>query len=147
MIKFVDNLYNQFENICSNIPEHFKEFPISTAFLLFLGCVLILNIARKILISSEKRKGILDQSCIFLDTSNNKQDCKNSTYRKRFKKRGSCEKCWGKSYNMTDEEAENLIAKGVIWKRIVLLVANESKSMLPYLSFLYTLIVAILSTK
>ena len=147
MIKFVYDLYNQFENICSNIPKHLEEFPISTAFLLFMVFALILNIVKKLLISLEKKIGLLDQSCIYLDTSNNKQDCKNPSYRKQFKKKGSCEKCWGKSYNMTDEEAENRIAKGRIWKRIILLVANECRIMLPYLSFLYTLVIAILNTK
>lgn len=44
---------------------------------------------------------------------------------------------------MTDAEAENRVADGTLWKRIILLLANCSKNMLPYISFIYTLVVTI----
>ena len=44
---------------------------------------------------------------------------------------------------MTDIEAENRVLRGQKYKRIIVLMANHSKNLLPYVSFLYTLAVAI----
>lgn len=40
---------------------------------------------------------------------------------------------------MTDVEVENRIVMGYVWKYRIVLLANYSKYVLPYISFLYTL--------
>lgn len=144
MKAFLDILWTQVGIVFEDISKHFKEFPISGIFLTFLVLVFLLNVVKRVFIEMEKKYGTIDQSCEYLIIGKKGQDCKLLSYRKRFKENGnSCEGCRGKSFKMTDSEAENRIAKGVIWKHIIVLLANCGKNMLPYISFLYTLIIAI----
>nr|WP_300797492.1 hypothetical protein [uncultured Acetatifactor sp.] len=141
---FVDGILDQIEITCRAIYQHFKEFSVSKVFLIIVVVVFSLNICKRVFIWWEKKKGTPFQSCEYLVKVNKRQDCDHSFYRKKFKENGnSCEKCKGKSYKMTDIEAENRVLRGQKYKRIIVLMANHSKNLLPYVSFLYTLAVAI----
>lgn len=141
---FGDDVLSQMNIILKNFPEYFRESPISIIFLSFLCLVFILNITKSILIYLERKRGTPYQSCEYLIKLVREQDCNHPFHRKRFIKRGrSCEKCRGKSYKMTDVEAENRVAKSTFWKRLILLLASYGNNILPYVSFIYTLIIAI----
>lgn len=141
---FINNIIEQIEIIRKGIPQHFKDFSVSTVFFIFIVVVIILNICKKIFVWWEKKKGTPHQSCEYLVKVSGGQDCDHLSHRKRFKENGnSCEECKGKSYKMTDIEAENRVLRGKKCKRIIILMANFSKNLLPYVSFLYTLAVTI----
>lgn len=137
-------MWEQVSIICQGLPRHLKESPISTFFLIYIILVFILNIIKQDFICLEKRRGTPHLSCEYLFTSKNGQDCDHLYYRKRFKRNGnSCEGCRGKSFQMTDAEVEKRVDKGAVWKHIIIFMANYSKSLLPYMSFLYTLAMTI----
>ena len=141
---FINNILKQIEIIWKGIPQHFKDFSVSTVFFVFIMVVIILNICKKIFVWWEKKKGTPHQSCEYLVKVSGGQDCDHLSHRKRFKENGnSCEECKGKTYKMTDIEAENRALRGIKCKRIIILLANHSKNLLPYVSFLYTLAVTI----
>ena len=143
-MKGFENIWEQVSIICHGLPRHLRESPISTVFLICIIIVLVLNIIKHCFICLEKRRGTPHLSCEYLFISENGQDCDHLSYRKRFKKNGnSCEGCRGKSFQMTNAEAEKRVVTGAIWKHIIILMANYSKSLLPYISFLYTLAMAI----
>lgn len=144
MANFIDVLVTQIKIIIRGIPYHLTEFPISIMFLAFLILVFVLNIIKKNLISSEKKRGDLYQSCKYLVEQRNGQDCSHPSYRKQFRNNeNGCSGCQGRVLKMTDIDAEELILNGKKWKRTILLLANCGKSLLPYISFLYTLVVTI----
>ena len=134
----------QMQTLWNSLQEYFKSSSVSTAFFLFLLVVIALNILKMCLIYREKKKGDLDQACKYLDSGRDGPECKHSSCKQGFKDRkGSCEGCAGKTFSITNEDvAEYIIASGT-WKRIVILIANWSKMLLPYVSFLYTLFIAI----
>ena len=141
---FLCDILVQIEIIFKGIPQHFKEFSVSAIFFVFVMWVFALNICKKIFVWWEKKKGTPHTSCEYLITVKGGQDCNHSLYRKQFKQNGnSCEKCKGKSFVMTDAEAENRVLLGRMWKRIIVFFANQSKNILPYISFLYTLAITI----
>lgn len=141
---FINSILDQIEIIWKGIPQHFKDSSVSTMFLAIIVVVFILDICKKIFIWWEKKKGTPHQSCEYLVKISGGQDCDHSSYRKQFKENGnSCEGCKGKLYKMTDIEAENRILRGKTCKRLIILLANHSKNLLPYVSFLYTLAVTI----
>lgn len=145
---FMETLQTQIELISKGLSEHFKDFPISFIFLGFLILVFILNIIKRILIWIEKKHGSLNGTCQYLIVGSKEQDCNNSDYRKYFKENeNSCEGCKGKSFAMTDAEAEQRAIKGSLWKCIIFLLANCGRYVLPYISFIYTLVITILNNK
>lgn len=144
MSDFLISLLVQLDIVFNGVSEHFKESPLSTIFLIFLILVFVLNILKRVLVWLEKKHGILHQSCKYLIVVNNGQDCSHSSHREYFKQNeNGCEGCRGKSFKLTDAEAENRVVDGAPWKHIILLLANYSKNMLPYISFIYTLVVTI----
>lgn len=144
MMIFINNILDQLEIILKGVPQHFKDFSVSTVFFLFIMVVFILNICKRIFVWWERKKGTPHQSCEYLVKVNGKQDCDHLSYRKQFREKGnSCEECKGKSYKMTDMEAENRVVRGKKYKKIIILLANHSKNLLPYISFIYTLAVTI----
>lgn len=144
MLTFINNILNQIEIILKGIPQHFKDFSVSTMFFIFMVVVFILNMCKKIFVWREKKKGTPHQSCEYLVKISGGQDCDHSLYRKQFKENGnSCMECKGKSYKMTDIEAEDRVLRGKKCNRFIILLANHGKNLLPYVSFLYTMAVTI----
>lgn len=138
-------LLSQIKIVLEGIPEYFKESPVSMIFLSCIIIVFILNIFKRKLVLREKKRGTPHQSCDYLVTVRNEQDCNNTFYRKYFRENGnSCEKCRGKFLKMSDDEAENRVASGKFWKHAIVWLANFGKNILPYITFFYTLIIAIL---
>ncbi len=134
----------QLKFVIDNIFEHFNESPISATFFVFIFCVFLLNIIRKIFIWQEKKNRSKNQRCKYLINLGNEQDCDIPSQRKQFREKGnSCADCQRKSFGMTDTEAENRIAMGYVWRYRIILLADYSKSVLPYISFLYTLVVTV----
>lgn len=141
---FINRLLLQFKVDFIAITEYFKDSLISTIFFVFLIGVLVLNIIKKIFIWQERKNCMRNQACEYLVKIGDKQDCDIPFRRKRFIKRGnSCTGCWGKSFKMTDEEVENRIKRGNYVKHAMIVLANGGRSMLPYISFCYTLAIAI----
>ena len=133
------------EIVIESVKKHFEEYPTSVIFLYCIFGVLILNIIRRLLIWLEKKRGMHNQACRYLFVVRNEQDCNHYSYRKQFKQNGNnCEKCRGKTSAMTDAEAETRILSGSIWKRSIVRLANLSRNMLPYASFVYTLVITAL---
>lgn len=134
--------------VFESVQKHCEKYPTSVVFLYCIVGVLILNIIRAFLIWLEKKRGMPNQPCKFLSTEGNQQDCNHPSYRNRFKKNGGdCEKCWGKTSPMTDSEAETRILSGNVLKRCIVRIANWSRTILPYASFVYTLILTALENK
>lgn len=133
-----------FQIIFSSLYNYFKLSPISTAFFVFLLGTVLLNLIEEIIIWSEKKNVILSKSCIYLVIEKGNQSCDLSSRQKDFKARGnSCESCKGKAVNVTKAELEERAANGSQWKRIAILSAKYIRNILPYLSFFYTLALAI----
>ena len=133
------------EIMVESVQKHFEKYPTSLFFLYCILGALILNIIKQLLIWLEKKRGMPNQACKYLLIKGNKQDCNHFSYRKQFKKNGDdCEKCWGKTSPMTDSEAETRILSGSILKRWIVRTANWSRAILPYASFVYTLIITAL---
>lgn len=142
---FFNSLGINLEIVFEGVQKHFAKYPTSIVFLFCILGVLILNIIRQLLIWLEKKRGIPNQACRYLYIVRNEQDCNHFTYRKRFKKNGNdCEKCWGKTSTMTDSEAETRILSGNLLKRWIVRLANWSRTILPYASFVYTLVITAL---
>ena len=146
MKTFLNTCWQQMGIVFESMQKHFKEYPTSW---IFLGCiilVLILNIIRRLLIGLEKKRGTPNQSCIYLFTVRGEQDCNHLSYRKHFKQNGNdCEKCRGKTIEMTDSEAERRILSGGLLACWIVRLANGGRSVLPYVSFVYTLIITALA--
>ena len=115
-----------------------------TFFFIFIVFTLFLNLIKNFLIQDKKKKEILQEKCEYLETDNYKQECKLDSQRTRFHKNGdSCKECPGKTVKISDVEIENRVKTEKRWKNIVVLLANITGYMLPYISFLYTLAVTI----
>ena len=139
------NFLAEIKTVIKIFSAYFKLSPISSAFFFTLFVVLVLNAVKGILIWCEKKKGDPSQSCKFLIKKDDEhRGCSIPRRQIAFKKNGySCKGCKGKTFNMTNSEAEERAAIGAAWKRIIIMLANCSKSLLPYISFLYTLVLAI----
>lgn len=133
----------QMQALLNSLEEYFKSSPVSTIFFLFLFAVATLNILKMCLIYWEKKNGDLDQACKYLGSGRDGPECKQSSCEQGFKDRnGSCEGCAGRTLSITNEDVAEYIIANASWKRIVILIANYSRSVLPYVSFLYTLFIA-----
>lgn len=131
---------SQLKYVINDIFEHFSESPISATFFIFIFCVFFLNIIRKIIICQERKNRSQNHRCKYLINLGNEQDCDIPSRRKQFREKGnSCASCRRRALEMTDVEVENRIAMGYVWKYRIVLLANYSKYVLPYISFLYTL--------
>lgn len=138
----------QSEFVFENIFEHFSESPISATFFAFIVFVFFLNIIKRIFIWQERNSRTQNRRCKYLINLGNEQDCDISSQRKQFRKNGnSCAGCRRKALDMTDDEVENRIAMGYVWKYRIVLLANYSKYVLPYISFVYTLALTVFEKK
>ncbi|WP_435645215.1 hypothetical protein [Butyricicoccus porcorum] len=148
MVKYMGDLLAQMQIIITTVLEHLAGHPLSTFFLIFIVITIISNVIKRIFISQEKKYRSPYQTCEYLITGSNGQDCDHLSHRKTFKmNQNSCTGCRGKSLKMTDAEAENRIIKGVAWKCAIVLFANSARNILPYLSFIYTLTVTIFNKR
>lgn len=96
------------------------------------------------LVYFERKNGYLDQTCKYLFSGQYGPACRIRYYEQGFKDRNnSCEGCRGKTISITNEEIFECIAANVMWKRIIILIVKYSNAILPYISFFYTLFVAI----
>lgn len=144
MKNFKDLLLSQLKIIIKTAPKFFKESPISTIFFALVILILIMNIAKIILIILEKKKKTPNQSCKYLTRIENKHDCSHPAHREKFNKnKKDCTGCWGQSFKINDSEAEERIMTSSRCKFIFFFLANRGKNMLPYISFIYTLIITI----
>ncbi len=147
MVAFIASLGSQISTSLKNLHDYFKSSPISTGFF-FLFIVAALNIFKAVLICLEKKKGYPDQACRYLFPGRHGPVCKLPSYEQGFKDRkNSCEGCSGKTFSITNEEVTERTAASAKWKRIIILLASYSKGVLPYVSFLYTLFIAIFEKK
>lgn len=134
------NIEKIYESFCN----YFKSYPTSIVFSLFFLITAILNIVRWILIWQERKHMGSNQRCKYLLTNQNEADCDLPSYRQKFQERGnSCTGCTGKTVGITNEDTIERIVKGSPWKLAIIVMANCSRSILPYASFLYTLALAI----
>lgn len=135
---------SQLKYIINNFFEHFSESPISATFFVFIFCVFFLNIIRKMFIWQERKNVSRNHRCKYLINLGDEQDCDIPSRRRQFRDNGnSCASCRRRALEMTDDEAENRIAMGYGWKYRIVLLANYSKYVLPYISFLYTLAITV----
>lgn len=144
MVIYIKHFIVQIKEIMENLPEHFSAFPISSVFFFGIVFIFILNVLKRIMIGLEKRQMSSYHKCPYL-IIDEAQDCINSFYREKFKiGEIECADCPGKRRSITNINAENQIMAGKFRKRIVILLANFGRDLLPYLSFFYTLSVLIL---
>jgi len=125
--------------------NYLKLSPISSTFIFILFIVFCLNFVKAFLIWRERKQGDQSQSCKYLIKKEDEHHyCSIRRRQKKFIENGcSCSGCKGKTFCMTNIEAEERAAAGAVWKKVVIQVANGSKNLLPYISFLYTLVLAI----
>ncbi len=147
MAVLTDIMANGIQPIYESLCSYLKSSPASVTFSLFFSAVAILNIIRGILIWYEKKSMASNQRCKYLITNQSSSDCSIPSYWQGFHDReDSCAECPGKTFDITNEEAMERAMKGAWWKCIIILMANWSRNILPYASFLYTLIIAIFET-
>lgn len=137
------------KDIIANLVDSLKVSTNISVLFLFLMCiVLILNVIRKELIKKEYYHGNLDEHCKYLTEAENGHTCVFTAYKKRFEEnKNNCKGCPGKTFSMTESEAENRIVKESISKRRIIFLAHLGKDLLPYVSFLYTLLISMLINK
>ena len=140
---FFNSLLAKTKFLAETILTHFQDSHVSVGFFVFIFLVFILDIIKQIMIWKEKKDRSHDLTCKFLINSD-EQDCSLSKFNNYFKDNlNSCEGCPGKTIEMTNKDAEELMTKGSLIKKILVFLANFSKNILPYLSFLYTLCVVV----
>lgn len=144
MLFGLDTIFVQLVTDFKLVFEYFKGSLISTIFFVVLISISILNIIKKALIWQEKKANMKNKTCEFLIQRGNQQDCDILSRRQRFIDKGrSCKGCKGRSIKMSDAEAENRIKKGGFVKYLLIMLADGGRSLLPYISFCYTLVIAI----
>lgn len=144
MTSFFQTMFYDISTIWNGLSSHLQSFPISTIFLVIIILSVIVNTIKRILIWMERKRIKLHDSCQYLVAGSKGPDCDLPSRRKRFKKNNdSCAGCPGKSFKLTDAEAENRIACSSTWKRWILSLASYINAFLPYISFIYTLAVTI----
>lgn len=144
MTTFIKTLSNNIETIIAGFYDHLEAFPVSTIFLVFVVFCLFVNLFRIVLLRMERKRTKPHESCQYLVVGTKGPDCDLPSRRKRFKKNNdSCEDCPGKSFKLTDSEAESRIASSATWKRAIISLATYSNAVLPYVSFIYTLVATI----
>lgn len=145
MTHLIGTLINDINKIFTGLSTHLQLFPVSTIFLIVVFFSFLVNLLKRILLWLEKKQVKPHESCQYLVLGSKGQDCDLPSRRKRFKKNNnSCSGCRGKTFKLTDTEAESRIASSSTWKRTILVLASYSNASLPYISFIYTLVVTIL---
>lgn len=141
---YIESLITKIMFLGREVFTYFTKSPISTVFFTFLLFTFLLNLIKKILIENEKKRETRSQKCKYLNTKDHKQKCEFEQYRDFFLKSGEkCEGCRGKTVMINDDEAEKRVEKESIWKCSIVLLANLTRNLLPYISFFYTLSVTI----
>ena len=78
----------------------------------------------------------------------NGHTCSFHAYKQRFEKKlNNCNGCPGKTFSITEEEAENRVVKGNVGQRIIITLENCCQALLPYISFFYTLLISMFINK
>ena len=135
-------------NTAKDIFLFIQGSPVSIIFLLFLFLSGLLNLIKWILIGLEKKQASKDARCINLTTESGEQSCGNPNYRKYFKENANgCDGCPGRTSGLTNVDAESRAYAKSIWMKMIILLANYCKVLLPYASFLYTLLLAVFQSQ
>lgn len=134
------NIQTVYDYFCN----YLKVSPTSIIFSVFFLATAILEIIREVLIWQEKKRMAPKQRCQYLLTEQNSSNCDLPEYRQGFRERGNnCTGCAGKTVSIKNEDAIERMVKRAPWKLAIILMANYSRNILPYASFLYTLSIAI----
>lgn len=116
---------------------------IAKMFLLVIAIIGILNAAKHYLIWQYKKKLIQPEICDYLKNIGNMAECTHQKYKDKYiMSENSCRGCRGKTVANSTERAEMYTKSQGKITSIIIVCANLGTALLPYLSILFTLIVA-----
>ena len=115
----------------------------SVVLIFILVLIGMLNIIEQCFIYYYKKKISGSEKCIFLRAYRNNVECTHNRHKKRFMKNGnSCRNCCGKSVEISNETVKSYIkARGLLFQ-IIIIGADFGSAVLPYISIVFTLLVA-----
>lgn len=144
MYVVISNCFLSIQAILKALYNYFESSLISTLFFTFLIVIAFLNAFKMFLVRSEKKNGYQDQPCRHLCSEREGPMCRLPSCVQEFKARkNSCEGCNKKSTSVPDEEVAERVSDSSLWKCFIVRAADYGRAILPYVSFLYTLIIAI----
>ena len=116
---------------------------IAKIFLLIITIIGILNAAKHYIIRQCKKKLIQPEICDYLKNRGNMAECTHNKYKAKYiMSENSCRGCRGKTVANSTERAEMHAKSQGIITTIIIVCANLGTGLLPYLSILFTLLVA-----
>lgn len=113
-------------------------------FLIVSLLAISLEMLKLFLIKKIKKNSLGFDTCEYLKNLQGKQYCKNVKYQKIFEEKHQCKSCKGKSikqFNINDEDLLSQVKGGKLLAKAL----NVSHIIVPYLSLLYTIIIAVVS--
>lgn len=144
---FISDLISQLCKLFNSLPAYLLKSPISSVFLVYLLSLFILSVLNYILTYIDAKKDLKGEKCMYLKESPDGLYCSNRIHRKRFASNSkSCDGCHGKTGNIIREEAENKFASTSVFAKTLVTLTRFLKSVFPYISFVYTLSIAVFKT-
>lgn len=141
---WIQLLFNQIIFIFENIFLFFSISPIHFLLFVYIIFTIILNIVRLILIEYERKHLPLDYACRYLKNNT----CYNLRYVKAFKQRNcSCDNCCGRDIGIDDTQIEHSACQSSKLKKFLILLANITASITPYIIFVNTIFTGVLTLR
>lgn len=127
----------------NDLLTYLSKDKVALSFLIFMVIVLILNIIKEIITAIYRKKESQNHTCKFLKESIDGLSCTHRSHLKKFKKKNcSCDGCFGRTIEMSKEEAEESAGKINRVVNVLFVAARAGKSLLPYISIIFTLLSA-----
>lgn len=140
---FRDNI-DVIKNTAEDAGSYLLSSTLSRIFLATVCFIALINIAKSMLIRRERKHDTPSRPCKHLVYTQSGQDCSIPSRKQGFRNRGfSCDGCVGRTSYLTVQEAEERASSAAAWKRWLLGLATCGKTALPYISFIYTLLIVI----
>ncbi len=146
MFTYLINRIMYYGNLIKDVFRQLIQFsPVSLVFITFIILIMVLNLIKRWLVWQERMKATADEKCQFLKSDRKGQYCSLPACAERFlENEKGCTGCRKKSSSISTEEAETRAKNSSLLNGFIICVANGGKSILPYLSFVYTLTLTIM---
>lgn len=126
-----------------SILQLINQNSIAKLFLIIIAIIGILNAAKCCIKWHCKKKLIKSEKCYYLRKLSNMIECTHEKYKVQYSQNGNrCRGCRGKTVAVSTERVEMYAKSQGIIIKILIVCADVGKALLPYLSILFTLLVA-----
>lgn len=126
-----------------NFRSYLSKDRIAICILGFMIVVLILNAVKECIVLVYKKQESKNHKCRYLREGNDGLSCTHRSYLKRFSKtNGSCDRCFGRTMEVSKEDIEERASKSYRLVYVMFLLARAGKSLLPYVAIIFTLLSA-----